>query len=196
MTAFEQEAEQVARYLEVRTARPERVDVVFVFGTRDPEPAYIAATLVGHGIVETVVLTGGNNRLTGAGEAGAHLRMLMGRDVPGKQIMVEHESANTLENVTFALPNMRRCLDLTRLASIMVITKWYHCRRAVMTLRRHSPPGIRYYAILYEPRGIGRADLWRSEEGHRRVLEERHCIPRYLTVGHIEGIRQDAGAYV
>jgi uncharacterized SAM-binding protein YcdF (DUF218 family) len=75
---------------------PDHADLAFVFGTRHPEPAYLAANLMKRRIVDTAVLTGGRNRLTGDGEADAHLQILLGLGVPRGQIIVENASTNTL----------------------------------------------------------------------------------------------------
>jgi hypothetical protein len=65
-----------------------------------------------------------------------------------------------------------------------------------MTLKRHLPAGIRYFARTYEPQGIGRPDWWRSEQGSRRVLKKRDRIPKYLLSGDIEEVRRDKGGFV
>jgi len=180
----------------VRTALPGCADLVFVFGTRRPEPAQVAADLLKRGIGHTVVLTGGKNRLTGVREARAHLKVVLESGAPRECIIVEDESANTLENVVFALPKIGERVDLQEIASIVVVTKWYHCRRAMMTLRRHLPAGVRYFAATYEPQGIGRSDWWQSEEGARSVMKEMDRIPRYLKSEDIAEIREDDGVYV
>ncbi len=52
-----EEADRIARYLDLH-APPRRADLAFVFGTRLPEPANLAANLFGRDLVEYVVLTG------------------------------------------------------------------------------------------------------------------------------------------
>ncbi len=191
-----QEVERITRYLDVRTDAPEHADLVFVFGTRHPEPARAAADLLKRGIGRYIVLTGGNNRLTGSNEANAHLEIVLSNGVAREHVIVETESTNTLENVVFALPKIRNHVDLKQIKSIAVLTKWYHCRRAMMTLKRHLPAGIRYFAVTYEPEGIGRLDWWRSERGSRRVLKEWTNIPKYTEARDIEEIQKDDGAFV
>lgn len=113
-----------------------------------------------------------------------------------ERTVVEDESANTLENVLFALPAIDRRVDIGSIESVVVVTKWYHCRRAMMTLKRHLPAAIRYYAVTYEPRGMERSDWWQSEVGRGRVLKERECISKYLAAGDIGEIREENGAFV
>jgi uncharacterized SAM-binding protein YcdF (DUF218 family) len=181
-------------------AEPDRadgqLDLAFVFGTRHLEPVAIAAGLFKTGVVGCVVLTGGINRLSGSNEANEHLKALIDQGVPRHCIIVEDESTNTLENVAFALPKMAAHLDMERIEAIVVVTKWYHCRRAIMTLKRHLPKGIRYFAKTYEPRGIPRLGWHLREEAARRVLKEWRCIPEYLRRGDIADVRYLDGAFV
>jgi uncharacterized SAM-binding protein YcdF (DUF218 family) len=195
MLITQDEARCITQYLDVNTAVPRQADVAFVFGTRHPEPAYLAADLVKRGIVRYVILTGGDNRRTGVDEAKAHLEILLRGGVARDCIVVEGESTNTLENVVYALPKMAGCIDPKSIQSIVVLTKWYHCRRAMMTLKRHWPEGIRYFAASYEPSGATRSDWWLNEEGCRRVLKEWCNIPEYLKRGDIAEIREDDGAF-
>ncbi len=59
--------------------------------------------------------------------------------MPPERIIVESESTNTLENVVFALPEIESRVALETIGSMFVVTKWYHGRRAMMTLKRHLP---------------------------------------------------------
>jgi len=189
-------AERITRYLDVRTTMPEHADLAFVFGTRHPEPAHMAADLLRHGIVGRVVLTGGQNRLTGRNEAKDHLTILLSSGVPRDRIIVEHESTNTLENVVFAWRELGNRVALPGIKAIVVLTKWYHCRRAMMTLKRHLPKRTRYFAASYEPASVTRCGWWLSEQGRRPVLKEWQSIPGYLNRGDIAEIREESGACV
>ena len=190
----QEEAARIEAFLAV-DAPPTQADLAFVFGSRHPDPAYISADLVKRDLVRYVVLTGGNER-TGADEALAHQRILLREGVPCDRIIVESSSTNTLENVTLALPAIAAQIDLQCIEAIAVVAKWYHCRRAAMTLRRHLPPGIRYYTITYEPEGFPRRN-WRLDAAiARRVLKETSNITSYLALGHIAEIRRDGDAFV
>ncbi len=191
-----QEAETITLYLDLCTVIPEHADLVFVFGTRHPEPAHMAANLVKCGIGHRVVLTGGSNRLTGSVEATAHLEILLSSGVPRECIILECASTNTSENVRFALPGIQQQIHMEMIGSVAVVTKWYHCRRAMMTLKRHLPAGVRYYAVSYEPAGVSRSDWWRSETGIQSVLKEMDRIPRYLASGDIAEIQEENCVYI
>lgn len=98
--------------------------------------------------------------------------------------------------MTLALPAIAARIDLQCIEEIAVVAKWYHCRRAVMTLRRHLPSGIRYHTTTYEPEGFARRDWHLDAAVARRVLKETSSIPRYLELGHIAEIRRDGDAFV
>jgi len=190
------DARRIAEYLDLRTALPERADLLFVFGTRSPEPARLAADAWLRGMAPRVIVTGGANRYTGIVEAHAHRDELLRLGVPPEAIVVEDTSTNTGENVAWALPLLAARLDLATLRTVIAVTKWYHARRALMALRRHLPAGVRYAALAYEPPDVRRAGWHRSAEGQRAVLKERRAIPDYLARGWLAEIRPDGGYYV
>ena len=189
-----EQVERIARFLEL-SAPPGRADLAFVFGTRHAEPAHIAAELYGCGLVRYIVLTGSDSR-SGVHEALAHLQVLLEAGVPRESLIVEGSSTNTLENVTLALPLIADRVGLAHVAAIVVVAKWYNCRRAVMTLKGQLPAGIRYYTRTYEPDLVRRADWHLDPEAARRVLKEWRVIPRYLARGDIAEVRRDGDAFV
>src|SRR5688572_23479256 len=130
---------EITRYLDATTPLPERADLIFIFGTRLVEPADLAADLYHQGCASLIVVTGGLNRKTGENEAQAHFQHLTQRGVPATQIILEDQSTNTLENVTFAISRISVAKPLDELRSVIAICKWMHSRRALMTLKRHLP---------------------------------------------------------
>lgn len=185
----------MAAYLDL-DAPPERADLAFVFGTRHAQPACLAADLFWQGIVEWIVLTGGRNPLTGLLEAQVHLEIVLAASVPRERVLVESSSTNTLENVVLALPMLEERGLLQRLSSVVAVCKWYHCRRAVMTLKAHLPGGVRYYTQTYEPDDLCREGWQHDPQSARRVIKEWQVIPRYLSQGDIAEVRFDGQAFV
>ncbi len=108
----EAEAKRITRYLDVQTVLSEQPDLVFVFGTRHPEPAQVAADLIKRGMGRFLVLTGGKNPINGMGEALTHLKIVLGQGVERERVIVESESTNTLENVVFAIPKITERVTL------------------------------------------------------------------------------------
>jgi uncharacterized SAM-binding protein YcdF (DUF218 family) len=185
----------ITRYLDLH-ADPAPADLAFVFGTRLPDPAHLAVEIVLQAMARYVVLTGGPNRLTGVNEARAHLDLLLERGVPRSLIIVEDASTNTLENVRFALPLVDAAIGLAQVRTIVVVAKWYHCRRAVMTLKRHMSPGVRYIPRTYAPNGIEPSNWHLGNEGRQAVLGNYTAIPTYLQRGHLADIEWDGDAFI
>lgn len=191
-----QQIQEINRYLDVSTGAPDHADLIFVFGTRFPTPAHIAADLFQRQIAPYIVLTGGVNRETGEHEALAHRDILIARGIHENRIIAETQSVNTLENVLFALPLIQQTMKQSPLQRVLAVVKWQHSRRALMTLKRHFPPGIRYYAITYAAGGVVKDDWHLSQEGRERVLKNWHGIPKYLERDHIAPITLDGDAYI
>ena len=56
-----------------------------------------------------------------------------------------------------------------------------HSRRALMTLKRQLPSGIRYYAHTYAPENVTRENWYlKSALDGANVLKNWEAIPRYL----------------
>lgn len=190
------EIARTAHFLSIDTAEPQQADIAFDFGGRFDDSAHIAAGLFKRGVVRYVLASGGYNKITHVNEAQTHLELLLAEGVPADRIIVENEAANTYENALLSLQRVRERLDPERIERVIVITKWYHCRRAVMTLKKNWPPGIRYYTYSYEPEGVPRLDWHLHQFLTQRVLKELDRIPQYLEKGHIAEIEIEDGAWV
>jgi uncharacterized SAM-binding protein YcdF (DUF218 family) len=195
MLSDQKEITRITRYLDIQ-ATPEHADVAFVFGSMSTIPAQIAASLYQEEIVDQIVLTGGINRKSGKPEAENHLRILLAEGIPDHRIIFESKSSNTMENVRFAHEVMAEKLDLALIKSVVAVAKWYHSRRAVMTLKRFLPPNIRYFTVTYELHNIRRDNWWLNDVGRHYVLKEWNCIPRYLQKGDLYLIQPENGAFV
>lgn len=71
-----------------------------------------------------------------------HRGLLLEAGIPADKIILEDSSTNTLENVTFALPLIEQVLLLSSLKTVLIVCKWTHSRRALMTLKQHMPKGF------------------------------------------------------
>jgi vancomycin permeability regulator SanA len=192
-----EEIAKITSYVDATTPLPEQADLLFVFGTRLLNPAQIAVELYLQQRAPLIVLTGGVNRYTGVNEANVYYELLIEAGIPAEKIIVENSSTNTLENVTFALPLIEQKLPLHSTHSVLAICKWMHSRRALMTLKRHFPPGIRYYAYTYEPENITRENWYLSPRAESaNVLKNWEQIPQYLVWGHIEEVFRDGDSYI
>jgi uncharacterized SAM-binding protein YcdF (DUF218 family) len=191
------EIQKITSYLDATTPLPKNSDLIFIPGTRLSTPAMIAADLFKRGIAPYIVVTGGENRYTGNNEAYAHQTILMQQGVYSDRVIVESRSTNTFENVTFALPLIQEKIDLMSLRSVLIIAKWMHSRRVLMTLKRHLPQLVRYYAHTYEPEGITRENWYQNPRAESaNVLKNWENIPQYLEWEHIEEVTRDEDSYI
>lgn len=138
-------------------------DLIFVFGTRLPEPARIAADLYLAGMAPRVLVTGGSARQADAlHEAEHHRDLLVAAGVPDSAIVVEGSSTSTQENVDFGL-------DLLgdRPRTVLAVVKRHH-RRALLLLADAAPSIERICVAAYDQADVT-ADRLRRE--HERVAE-------------------------
>lgn len=189
--------QDITNYLNCETSLPQKADLLFIAGTRLPEPAQIAIQLYKEGIAPYIVLTGGNNRYTNENEANQHHALLREANIPEKAIILENRSTNTLENILFARPLIAEKIALEKIKSILVIAKWMHSRRVLMTLKQHFPAGIRYYCRTYSPKGIT-PDNWHQlpTDVFGNVLKNWETIPKNLAKGDIAEIERVGECYI
>ena len=140
------------------------------------------------------MLTGGINRQTRYPEAETHAKEVVRLRVPPEKILVENGSTNTMENVMFARPILEARPNLFS-GAVVAVTKWYHARRALMTLKRFLPPGLRFYTARYEHQEIRRDNWWQTPIGKKCVLHEWRSIPIYLEQGNLAEITFQDGAW-
>lgn len=186
---------EITAYLNIQTVIPNRADFAIIFGTRLPDPVPIAARLYLAQIVPKLVVTGGTNTLTQRHEAHAHYQLLQDLGIPSNDIIIEDQSTNTLENVMLALPKMREVINDFK--SVIAVCKWMHARRALMTMKAHFPPGVRYFVSSYKPHGITPYN-WHLLDDQQQylVLKNWERIPKYLAKRHIAEIEFDGEAYI
>jgi uncharacterized SAM-binding protein YcdF (DUF218 family) len=190
------EIARTARFLGIESDEPEQADIAFDFGDQFLDSAYIAADLFKRGMVRYVLVSGGYNKVTHANEAESHLAVLVAEGVPPERIILENEATNTYESALLSLRKVKEQLNPATIKSVVAITKWYHCRRAVMTLKRNWPERIRYYTKTYEPEGISRLEWHLHPALTQRVLKELDKIQEYLEDGYIAEIEIEDGAWV
>jgi len=113
---------------------PVKADVLVVLGGGSTERAKRAAELFKEQAAPAVFLSG-----TGDGESSK--RLLLEKGVPEAAITLENRSHSTLENAEFSVP-LLRALGAKR---VIIVTTWYHSRRAVACFR-HYAPDIQFYS--------------------------------------------------
>jgi DUF218 domain len=185
--------ERVADYLDATTGVPTRADLIFVPGTRLPDPAAITARLLIENIAPLVLVTGGINKVTGANEAAALRQELLSLGASPDTIIMEDMSTNTLENVVHGWEVVASRFSDRPLTSVLAVCKWMHSRRVLMTLKAHLPADVRYYACTYAPEGVTREAWIRDGEISAQtaaVIGNWRNIPTYLAKGDIREIER------
>jgi uncharacterized SAM-binding protein YcdF (DUF218 family) len=203
-TLTQDRIQTITRYLDVDVL-PKHATLAIILGTCLPTPAHLAAHLFHQGIVERILLTGGRNKLSGKIESEEHQQLLLEEGVPAARLLVETRSTSTQENVRFSMPLLQEAHLLDHLEQVLVISKWYHCRRGIMTLKRALPPGTHYYAASYEPAVIPATDApipirrdswWQHETSRQIIIQEWEKIPSYLQQGSLAEIARVGEAWV
>jgi hypothetical protein len=175
---------------------PGQPTALLIFGTNQVEPAVIAAGRYRQGLAPLIIATGGVNRHNQVTEAREFHRVLTGHGVPDEAIRIEDRSANTWQNVEFALPFIREALSLG--LSLTAICKWYH-RRAVHMLKAQAPQAAPFHVIAWEPvcdgQLVTRAAWPAIPDGRRRVIREWEEVSRRVADGSLAGASLASGAW-
>jgi uncharacterized SAM-binding protein YcdF (DUF218 family) len=159
-----------ADYLDVR-GTPERSDVAVALGGGRGQRVMEAGRLYRTGMVDRVIVTGGDAYVPGIEEvtmADFMARYIEGV-VPDSLILREGRSTSTYEDAVFVLEDLRK----TGARSAVIVTDPYHLRRARATFRsvfRDSGIGLSFWAP--EEDWFAAEDWWKSEAGLLAVTQE------------------------
>lgn len=191
-------AEQVAAataYVDI-DAPPPGPSALFVFGTNQEIPANLAAERHHAGLAPLVIVTGGVNRHNGVVEGRMFERLLVDKGVPRSCIRVEDRSANTWQNVEFALDHIREAVATG--LPITITSKWYH-RRAVNCFRTLVPEIEAFHAIAWQPIyadvPVTRSNWPDHPDGRRRVIREWQEVQRRVADGSYQDAKLTNGAW-
>src|ERR1039457_6009106 len=110
--------------------------------------------------------------ITGAGDDGINRQLLLANGVPARAIEVENKSATTRENAEFTIQRLRA----EKIHSAILVTSWYHARRAEKTFA-HFAPELKFYS---RPSyfAFARED-WKKLGINRRMRLEFLKLPGY-----------------
>ena len=162
---------------------PQPADAALVFGGTDRRRALPAADLYRQGLVGRIVLTGGAPKVSTGfpTEADAMADLLVEAGVPAEDLILERQASNTLENVRFSLPWLLNC------ATLVLITKPVHMRRAAMTARRRLAD-TRLLCLPATLRECRRSNWWTRPAWRETAADELAAIHRYFVQGDIAGL--------
>jgi DUF218 domain len=155
-----------------------------IFGTNQLKPAEIVAERYHRGLSPLIIATGGVNRHNGIIEGREFHRFLVESGVTDAAVRFEDRSANTWQNVEFALPFLNEALESG--LSVTAVCKWYH-RRAVHALKTLVPHIGPFHVITWDPiydgKPVTRADWPLIPGGRRRVVREWEEVSRRVSDG-------------
>jgi uncharacterized SAM-binding protein YcdF (DUF218 family) len=152
------------KYLTIDSG-PVAADALIVIGGGQHERAVRALELFKQHAAPRIIITG-------AGDDLINRHFLMANGVPARAIEIEGKSTNTRENAQFTA----RLLRAERVQSAILVTSWYHSRRAEKTFQ-HYAPAVRFHS---RPSyfGFDRGD-WKKSDLERRMRLEFLKLPAY-----------------
>ena len=132
---------------------PIKADVIVMLGGGTGERPQRAAELFREGAAPRIIVSG-------AGDTVDNKRMLVNRGVPPDAIELEPDSKTTRQNAQFTIPRLRA----EGARRVILVTSWYHSRRALKCFR-HYGPGIEFFS---RPSyfAAGRSEWRRNRMGH------------------------------
>jgi len=144
---------------------PVTADVIVVLGGGQHERPVRAAELFQKHAAPRIFISG-------AGDDEINRQLLVQNGVPARCIEIEGKSVTTHENAEFTIARLRA----ENVHSVILVTSWYHSRRALKTFE-HYAPDIKFYArpSYY---AFDRKD-WPKHGNARRMRWEFLKLPGY-----------------
>ena len=151
---------------------PVKADVIVILGggTGSRERPERAAELFKHGAAPRIIVSG-------TGDDENNRQVLLKAGVPAGAIQLESESRTTRENAGFTIPLLRAA----GLRRVILVTSWYHSRRALLCFE-HYAPEIQFYSCP-SYFAFARADWPRNKMEHRVFLEYPKLLGYWLRYG-------------
>ncbi|GAA2323971.1 hypothetical protein GCM10010149_91620 [Nonomuraea roseoviolacea subsp. roseoviolacea] len=193
-------SEQIAAitaFVDIQAPPPDdQPTALLLFGTNQAAPIEIAVDRYHAGLAPLIMVTGGVNRHNGIIEGRTFQRLLVERGVPEDTIRCEDQSANTWQNVEFALPFLHEALRSN--LTITAVSKWYH-RRTVHMLKTLLPDIGAFHAIGWDPvyagKPVTRSDWPAIPDGRRRVIREWEEVSRRVADGSLASLQRAGDAW-
>lgn len=140
-------------------------DAILLLGGGGGERASRAAELFRAGAAPRILVSG-------AGDADGNRLLLMHRGVPSSAIVLEPNSKTTRENALFSIPMLRHL----GAKKVILVTSWYHSRRALKCFR-HYAPDLTFYSCPSR-QGLARSE-WAKDRLRRRIRLEYLKVTGY-----------------
>jgi uncharacterized SAM-binding protein YcdF (DUF218 family) len=142
-----------------------KADVIVILGGGSHERPLRAVELFKEKAAPSIIISG-------EGDDEINRQLLLKAGVPGAAIQVEGKSGSTRENAEFTI----KLLRAKKIRSAILVTSWYHSRRALKTFE-HFAPDIKFYS---RPSyfAFARAD-WKKLGVYKRMRLEFLKLPGY-----------------
>jgi uncharacterized SAM-binding protein YcdF (DUF218 family) len=111
-----------------------KADVIVVLGGGSHDRPERAMELFKKGVAPRIIVSG-------FGDCEINRRLLMEAGLPANVIEMENQSRTTKENAEFTIKLLRK----EKLNRAVIVTSWYHSRRALKTFQ-HFAPEIKFYS--------------------------------------------------
>jgi uncharacterized SAM-binding protein YcdF (DUF218 family) len=149
---------------------PVKADMIVVLGGGAHERPERAAELFKEHAAPRIIVSG-------YGDCEINRYLLVAAGVPAKAVELENKSRTTKENAQFTVQLFRE----QKLKRVIIVTSWYHSRRALACFR-HYAPEIKFYS---RPSYFAstRADWSHNPIGRRIWLEYAKLIGYWIRYG-------------
>ena len=149
---------------------PVKADVIVVLGGGSHERPERAAELFKEHAAPRIIISG-------LGDYEINRRLLIAAGVPANAIELETQSRTTRENAQFTVKLLRE----QKQRGVILVTSWYHSRRALACFR-HYAPEIKFYS---RPSyfASARADWSHNRIGNRIRLEYLKLLGYWVRYG-------------
>ena len=115
-----------------------KADVLVVLGGSKKDRSERAMVLFKQGVSTKILITGSDDCIL-------YKQFLISHGVPENAIHVESKSHTTRENAKFSIP----LLHILGAKRVIIVTSWYHSRRALACFEHYSPDIIFYSRPSY-----------------------------------------------
>jgi uncharacterized SAM-binding protein YcdF (DUF218 family) len=149
---------------------PVKADVLVVLGGGSHDRPERAAELFREHAAPRILVSG-------LGDCKIYRRSLIELGVPASAIQLEDQSKTSRENAIFTVKLLRR----PGVRHVIIVTSWYHSRRALACFE-HYGPEIEFYSCPSYT-GYARADWSRGRLMHRIYLEYPKLLGYWMCYG-------------
>ncbi len=165
--------------------RGEAGDCILVLGSNKAVQYRMPVALEAYraGRAPRLLLSGGAADVTSQPEAEKMLAYALSQGVPREAVLLENQSANTVENMLCSLLVLQRSLWLNRVHSVLLTTTAFHMRRSLQIARYLFPEHIAIHPLPAQDQSTRRDNWMLSDKGRARATAEAQNIIRCVANG-------------